>query len=46
MLYGELGPVEQALAQKAYALWQENPQHPSLHWKRVAVVIPAKDQPQ
>jgi hypothetical protein len=34
-LYSELGLVEQSCAKKAYALWLENPQHPSLHWKRI-----------
>jgi hypothetical protein len=29
-----LPPTVQTLARKNYRLWRENPQHPSLHFKR------------
>lgn len=33
--YKELTPEVKEQAQKAYQLWQENPLHPSLHFKKV-----------
>lgn len=33
--YAELNPKVKEQAQKAYQLWQENPLHPSLHFKKV-----------
>ena len=33
--YAELSPEVKEQAQKAYQLWQENPLHPSLHFKKV-----------
>lgn len=33
--YVELNPEVKEQAQKAYQLWQENPLHPSLHFKKV-----------
>ncbi|GAB4365772.1 MAG: hypothetical protein Kow00121_02630 [Elainellaceae cyanobacterium] len=33
--YAELPPDVKEQAQKAYRLWQENLQHPSLHFKKV-----------
>lgn len=33
--YAELAPEVREQAQKAYQLWQENPLHPSLHFKKV-----------
>lgn len=33
--YAELNPEVKEQAQKAYQLWQENPLHPSLHFKKV-----------
>ena len=33
--YAELNPKVREQAQKAYQLWQENPLHPSLHFKKV-----------
>ena len=33
--YGALTPEMKAQAQKAYQLWQDNPLHPSLHFKKV-----------
>lgn len=33
--YTELAPEVKEQAQKAYQLWQENPLHPSLHFKKV-----------
>jgi hypothetical protein len=32
--FRQLPLATQALARKNYRLWQENPQHPSLHFKR------------
>jgi hypothetical protein len=32
--YAELSPEVKEKAQKAYQLWQENPLHPSLHFKK------------
>jgi hypothetical protein len=34
-LFNALRPEVQDRARKQYALWQENPRHPSLHFKRV-----------
>jgi len=34
-LYRSLPPEIQIAADNAYALWMKNPQHPSLHFKRV-----------
>ncbi|MEA5537376.1 hypothetical protein [Crocosphaera sp. XPORK-15E] len=33
--YAQLTPEMKEQAQKAYQLWQENPRHPSLHFKKV-----------
>lgn len=33
--YAQLEPLVKKQAQKAYQLWQENPSHPSLHFKKV-----------
>lgn len=33
--YAALSPEMKQQAQKAYQLWQENPLHPSLHFKKV-----------
>ena len=33
--YAALSPDMKEQAQKAYQLWQENPLHPSLHFKKV-----------
>lgn len=33
--YAELPPEIKNQAQKVYQLWQENQQHPSLHFKKV-----------
>lgn len=33
--YAALSPAVKEQAQKAYQLWQENPLHPSLHFKKV-----------
>jgi hypothetical protein len=33
--YAELSPKMKEQARKAYQLWQENPLHPSLHFKKV-----------
>ncbi|MBE9166907.1 hypothetical protein IQ238_04940 [Pleurocapsales cyanobacterium LEGE 06147] len=33
--YAKLTPEVKDRAQKAYQLWQENPLHPSLHFKKV-----------
>jgi len=33
--YAKLSPEEQEKVQKAYRLWRENLQHPSLHFKNV-----------
>ncbi|HEY9816428.1 MAG: hypothetical protein WBA43_05915 [Elainellaceae cyanobacterium] len=33
--YAGLSPELKTKAQKAYQLWQENPSHPSLHFKKV-----------
>jgi IS1 family transposase len=33
--YAELSPDMKEQARKAYQLWQENPLHPSLHFKKV-----------
>lgn len=33
--YNQLPPELKEKAQRAYQLWQENPQHPSLHFKKV-----------
>ncbi len=33
--YAQLTPEMKAQAQKAYRLWQENPSHPSVHFKKV-----------
>jgi hypothetical protein len=33
--YAQLSPEVKEQAQKAYELWQENPLHPSLHFKKV-----------
>ncbi|MEO0376749.1 MAG: hypothetical protein AAF329_19445 [Cyanobacteria bacterium P01_A01_bin.17] len=33
--FGKLTPELKAQAKKAYGLWQENPLHPSLHFKKV-----------
>lgn len=33
--YAKLNPKVREQAQKAYQLWQENPLHPSLHFKKV-----------
>ncbi len=33
--YAELPPAIKKQAQRAYQLWQENLQHPSLHFKKV-----------
>ena len=37
--YRDLSPDLQDKAKKAYQLWQENPQHPSLHFKKVGKVL-------
>jgi hypothetical protein len=37
--YRELSPELQDKAKKAYQLWQENPQHPSLHFKKVGKAL-------
>jgi hypothetical protein len=33
--YAELTPAMKDQARKAYQLWQDNPLHPSLHFKKV-----------
>jgi hypothetical protein len=33
--YAELPPDTKKQARKAYKIWQENPLHPSLHFKKV-----------
>lgn len=33
--YAALTPEVKEQAQKAYQIWQENPMHPSLHFKKV-----------
>ena len=33
--YNELSPDVKAKTQKAYQLWQNDPTHPSLHFKKV-----------
>lgn len=33
--YGDLPPEIRILAQKAYRLFQQNPGHPSLHFKKI-----------
>jgi hypothetical protein len=33
--YAKLAPELKEQSQKAYQLWQENPLHPSLHFKKV-----------
>lgn len=33
--YAELSPKMKEQARTAYQLWQENPLHPSLHFKKV-----------
>ena len=33
--YAQLAPEMKQQAQKAYRLWQENPSHPSVHFKKV-----------
>lgn len=33
--YGKLPPEMKEQAQRSYKLWQENPLHPSLHFKKV-----------
>lgn len=33
--YAELSPKIKAQSKKAYQQWQENPLHPSLHFKKV-----------
>lgn len=33
--YAQLAPEMKEQAQKAYRLWQENPSHPSIHFKKV-----------
>ncbi len=33
--YVQLAPEMKEQAQKAYRLWQENPSHPSIHFKKV-----------
>ena len=35
-LYKELQPDIRNRARRAYLVWQENPRHPSLHFKRVS----------
>ena len=34
--FGLLPPNVQERARGAYALWQQNPRHPSLHFKRIS----------
>jgi hypothetical protein len=34
--YRELPRDVRELARKAFRQWMENPQHPSLHWKRIS----------
>lgn len=37
--YAQLSPELKGKAQRAYQLWQENPQHPSLHFKKVGKAL-------
>lgn len=37
--YNQLSPELKEKAQRAYQLWQENPQHPSLHFKKVGKTL-------
>lgn len=39
-LYKNLPPDIRIRARRAYALWRENPRHPSLHFKRVSDTDP------
>ena len=40
--YAELPPEIQKSARKAYRLWKQNPNHPSLHFKKVGKVWSAR----
>jgi len=37
--YAQLSPELKQKAQRAYQLWQANPQHPSLHFKKVGKAL-------
>ena len=38
--YSNLPPDVRRRARRAYAIWRENPRHPSLHFKRVSDTDP------